>query len=84
MKDVVSSGKVCIGEEPQESAEKRQDEQINEPLRDLMEIIHFTENVSAKIHGVLDEAEVYRTVKEEFAKSKRYNVSVFLLTDDGT
>jgi len=83
MKDVVSSEKVCIEEELKES-EKTQDEQINKPLRDLMEIIHFTENVSVKIHGVLDEAEVYRTVKEEFAKSKRYNVSIFLLTDDGT
>ncbi|MBT4512085.1 MAG: hypothetical protein HOC20_07760 [Chloroflexi bacterium] len=31
-------------------------EQIDEPLRDLIEIIHFTENVSAKIHGLLNEA----------------------------
>ncbi|MGA9350435.1 MAG: HD domain-containing phosphohydrolase [Anaerolineae bacterium] len=62
--------------------EKR--EQMDKLLPDLIEIIHFTENVSAKIHGMLDEAEIYRTVKEEFAKSKRYTASILLLTDDGS
>ena len=56
----------------------------NEILQDLIEVIHFTENVSAKIHGVLDEAEVYRVVKEEFAKSGRYTMSILLLTNDGS
>jgi len=56
------------------------DEEI---LQDLVEVIHFTENVSAKIHGVLDEAEVYRVVKGEFAKSGRYTMSILLLTNDG-
>jgi PAS domain S-box-containing protein len=59
-------------------------ERMDKPLRDLIEIIHFTENVSAKVHGLLDEAEIYRTVKEEFAKSKRYTASILLLTDDGS
>ncbi|MFQ6083495.1 MAG: diguanylate cyclase domain-containing protein [Candidatus Aminicenantia bacterium] len=59
-------------------------EQMDKALRDLIEIIHFTENVSAKIHGVLDEAEIYRTVKEEFAQSRRYTMSILLLTDDGS
>ncbi|MCK4802035.1 PAS domain S-box protein, partial [bacterium] len=57
------------------------DEEI---LQDLIEVIHFTENVSAKIHGVLDEAVVYRIVKEKFAESKRYTVSILLLTEDGS
>jgi len=61
-----------------------EEEQMGKPLRDLIDIIHFTENVSTKIHGLLDEAEIYRTVKEEFAKSKRYNAGIFLLTDDGS
>jgi PAS domain S-box-containing protein len=52
-------------------------------LRDLIEIIHFTENIAAKIHGLLDEAEIYRTVNEEFARSRRYTASITLLTDDG-
>jgi len=56
--------------------------QVDRQLRDLMEIIHFTEKVSAKIHGLLDEADIYRTVKEEFAKSKRYAAGIFLLTED--
>jgi two-component system cell cycle sensor histidine kinase/response regulator CckA len=59
-------------------------ERVDKSLRDLIEIIHFTENVSAKVHGLLDEAEIYRTVKEEFAKSKRYTASILLLTDDGS
>ncbi len=56
----------------------------NEILQDLIEVIHFTENVSAKIHGVLDEAEIYRVVKEGFAKSGRYTVSILLLAEDGS
>ena len=59
-------------------------EGMDKPLRDLIEIIHFTDNVSARIHGVLDEAEIYSAVREEFAKSKRYTASILLLTDDGS
>ena len=59
-------------------------EQLHKPLRDLIEIIQFTENVSAKMQGILDEAQIYRTVREEFAKSKRYTASILLLTDDGS
>jgi len=55
-----------------------------EILQDLIEIIHFTENVSAKIRGVLDEPEVYRVVKEEFARSGKYTISILLLTDEGS
>ncbi|MFB0526981.1 MAG: PAS domain S-box protein [bacterium] len=58
----------------------RTDEEI---LQDLIEVIHFSESVSTKIHGLLDEAEVYRVVKEEFAKSGKYTMSILLLTDDG-
>ena len=58
--------------------------QMEKPLRDLIEIIHFTENVALKIHSVLDEADIYRAVIEEFVKSKRYNVSIVLLTDGGS
>jgi len=57
---------------------------MDTPFRNLIEIIHFTENVSLKIHGALDEADIYRAVMEEFVKSKRYNVSIVLLEDDGS
>jgi len=57
-------------------------EQMNKPLRDLIEIMQFTENVSTKIHGLTDEAEIYGIVREEFAKSKRYTMTVLLLTED--
>ena len=59
-------------------------ERMDKPLRDLIEIIHFTESVSAKIHGLLDGAEIYRTVREELTQSKRYTASILLLTDDGS
>ncbi|MBC7264788.1 MAG: PAS domain S-box protein [Chloroflexi bacterium] len=55
---------------------------MNKQLRDLIEIIHFTESVSAKIHGLLDQEQVYQTVKDEFLKSQRYSMSIALLTDD--
>ncbi len=57
-------------------------EQIDDPLRDLIDIIHFSENVSAKIHGLWDEAEIYTTVRDEFAHSKLYVTSILLLTED--
>jgi len=56
--------------------------QADERLHDLIEIIQFTEHVSAKLHGLVSEAEIFRTVKEEFAQSKRYTTSIVLLTDD--
>jgi len=58
------------------------EEQTNKALCDLIEIIQFTENVSAKIHGILDKANIYRIVREEFVKSKQYIASILLLTDD--
>ncbi len=58
--------------------------EITKPFSELIEIIRLTENASAKIHGVYDEAEIYRILKEEFARSKQYNISILLLTDDGS
>jgi len=52
-------------------------------LGDLLELIRFTEGVSAKLHRVLDEAEIYQVVKEEFAKTNRWTASILLLADDG-
>ena len=62
---------------------KEKMEGTDKPGRDPIDITHFTKNVSAKIHGLPDEAETYRTLREEFTKSKRYRVSILLLTDDG-
>jgi PAS domain S-box-containing protein len=60
------------------------EQQMDQSLRDLIDIIQFTETVSGKLHGVLDEAEIYRIVREEFAQSKRYTASIVLLTPDGS
>jgi hypothetical protein len=86
MKNAASNEKVSTEVEPKEFEKEfpRDREQMNKQLRDLVEVIHFTEKVSAKIHGLLDEAEIYRTVKEEFAKSEWYNASIFLLTEGGS
>ncbi len=51
---------------------------------DLIEAMHFMEGVTAKIHGLLDETRIYRTVRKEFAKSERYTATVLLLTDDAS
>ena len=61
---------------------KKQD--IDSQLRDLIDIIHFTEKVATKIHGITDEAEIYKIVKEESEKSQKYTMSITLLTEDGT
>jgi PAS domain-containing protein len=44
----------------------------------------FTEAVTAKLHGLPDEAAIYRTVVQEFSRSNRYDVTILFLTDDGT
>lgn len=53
-------------------------------LRDLLEICHIAEGVSTRIHGLMEKAEIYRVVKEEFEHSKRYTVSILLLTENGS
>jgi PAS domain S-box-containing protein len=58
-------------------------ERNSKPLRDLIQVIHLTEHVGAKIHGVLDKVEVLNIVGEEFGQSERYAASILLLTDDG-
>jgi GAF domain-containing protein len=49
----------------------------------LMEIARFVEEVSTKIHGLGQESLILDTLREEFQKSKKYNLSVFLVSGDG-
>ncbi|MFC2027251.1 PAS domain S-box protein [Chloroflexota bacterium] len=56
---------------------------MDKALRDLIDHIQFTENVAAKIHGVLDEGQIYRTVTEEFVQSERSMAGILLLAEDG-
>jgi PAS domain S-box-containing protein len=53
-------------------------------LGDMLEVIRFTEGISAKLHRVMDEAKIYQVVKEEFAKSDRYAAGILLLDGDKT
>jgi len=57
---------------------------MNKMLHELIKVIRFTEKISARIHGVLDEASIYKIVKEQFARSKHYTGSILLLTEDGS
>ncbi|MFO8101888.1 MAG: PAS domain S-box protein [Dehalococcoidia bacterium] len=57
---------------------------MEKPLRDLIDHIQFIETVAAKIHGVLDEAEIFRIVTEEFVQQERSVAGILLLTDDGS
>ncbi len=57
---------------------------MDKALRDLIDIIQFTENIAAKIHGGHNEAEVFKLVTEEFVHSQNYISGIFLLTDNGS
>ena len=57
---------------------------MHRQTQSLLEVIHFIEEASSKIYGIMDEAEIYRTVTKAFAKSKQYNIAIMLLTEDGT
>ncbi len=57
---------------------------MDESLCDLLEFIRFAEGVSAKIHGLLDEAGIYRAVVEGVPHSKGYAASILLLVDEGS
>ncbi|MCD6142494.1 hypothetical protein J7J55_07270, partial [Candidatus Bipolaricaulota bacterium] len=53
-------------------------------MQELLDMIRFTEQVSAKLHGLPDEDAIYRTVCEEFGRSGRYSASIVRLTENGT
>ncbi len=53
-------------------------------LSDLIEITRITEKVSTKVHGLLDKAEIFRNVIEEFLKSNNYTANIYLLTNGGS
>jgi signal transduction histidine kinase len=57
--------------------------EINEATRDLLDIIRFTESLSAKIADVSDEDALYGVLNAEFERSP-YSSSIMLLTDDGS
>jgi len=58
--------------------------QLDKLMYDLLEVIRFTGDVATKICGLRSDTELFRAVKAEFAKSKRYNITFFMLTDDGS
>ena len=55
---------------------------IEKKINQFIEAIIFTGNVSVKIHSLLDETEIFRVLEKEFAKSKLYDMCIFLLTED--
>ena len=63
--------------------QKTEQQQIDKPLHDLIDIIQFAEKVTAKIHGLRDEAEIFKVVIDEFSNSDRFISTILLLSDDG-
>jgi len=57
---------------------------MDKTLRDLIYIIQFTENIAAKIHGVHDEAQVFKIVSKEFVNTKNYISGIFVVKDRGS
>jgi PAS domain S-box-containing protein len=57
--------------------------EITKPMRDLLDIIRFTESLSAKIADISDEDTLYSVLDTEFKRSP-YSSSILLLTDDGS
>jgi PAS domain S-box-containing protein len=56
----------------------------NQPQMKLVEFMRLTDNVSKKIHGVLNEREIFNILKEEFSKSKKYDITILLTNNDRT
>lgn len=56
---------------------------MDKALRDLIDYIQFTENVAAQIHGILDEAEIFRIVTDEFVRSERSMAGIMMLAEGG-
>lgn len=61
-----------------------QHEKSEKALHDLLEIIRFTESLSATLYRQPDQEAILRTVMEECRRSKRYTTSILLLSDDRT
>ena len=71
--------------------ERVQPEQLQQELTELrreteevMNLIRFVENLSTKIHGLLEEREIFETIREEFAASPDFNMSISKLSEDGS
>jgi hypothetical protein len=51
-------------------------------LDKLLDIIHFTEEISTKITPFMDEGTIFNTLVEEFRNSDRYGLTILKLTGD--
>ncbi|MFC1504447.1 ATP-binding protein [Spirochaetota bacterium] len=57
---------------------------LNIQAQELISLIQFTEQVSAKIHGLIDKKAIFKAIKDEFLKSKKYTMSILFLSEDKT
>ena len=56
---------------------------LEQAFRDLVAIVTFTGELSARLHGLVDEGEILAAVTDHFGSSKKYTTTVLLLTEDG-
>ncbi len=52
--------------------------------RNLVDIINFTQQVAAGIHGIFDEAAILKSIKKRFEGHTSYNMSILYLSEDGS
>ena len=53
-------------------------------IESLLDLIHITEYLSAKIHGIKTQEEIFNTIEKEFRESKKYTCSIVLLNEEKT
>ena len=55
---------------------------VNEQLKDLLQIIRLSERITTKLNDATDATQIFQCVTREFTKSRKYNIAIFLLTED--
>ena len=51
--------------------------------QELIEIMRFTEEMSAKLHNLDNEKSIFKAIENEFRKSGKYTSSIMLLHENG-
>ncbi len=53
-------------------------------LQGFIKIIHLTERISAKIHGLAQKSDIFGAIMDEFRVSGEYTGAIFLLSEEGS
>ena len=53
-------------------------------FKDHLNLVELIEEITVKIHDVVDENEIFRIIENQIRNSEKYSASILLLTDDKT